>query len=301
VDLSIVLVNFNDGPRLRACLSSLAQNPPAAEHEILVVDNASADGSPDAVRREFPAVRVLANPVNAGFSAANNRGVAESRGPFLLFLNTDTIVPAGALDALLARVASDASIGGVGPALIRAPGDYQVSFGNRVGFFAQIFQKFVLNPRWKRALRRRGAGRAAKKEREVGWLSAACLLCRREAFERAGGFDERFFIYFEDVDLCARIRAAGWRLHFVPSVEVRHEGGATTTATPERRAASRLEYRRSQARYYRKHASRASRLLLRASLRVNVASLRLRGAFRGEAGRALAEGYRRLLRGEEGP
>jgi N-acetylglucosaminyl-diphospho-decaprenol L-rhamnosyltransferase len=300
VDLSIVLVNFNDGPRLRACLASLAQNPPAAEHEILVVDNASTDGSPDAVRREFPAVRVLANPVNAGFSAANNRGVAEGRGPFLLFLNTDTIVPAGALDALLTRVASDASVGAVGPALIHAPGDYQVSFGNRVGFFAQIFQKLVVNPHVKRALRR-GAGRAAKNEREVGWLSAACLLCRREAFERAGGFDERFFIYFEDIDLCARIRAVGWRLRFIPSVEVRHEGGATTTATPERRAASRLEYRRSQARYYRKHASRASRLLLGASLRMNVAFLRLRGAFRGKAGRALAEGYRRLLRGEEGP
>ena len=296
MDLSIVLVNYNDGRRLRACLASLAAHPPAAEHEILVIDNASIDGSLEDVRREFPAVRPIANPTNAGFSAANNRGVAESRGRFLLFLNTDTLVPAGALDALLARFAADPALGAVGPALVHAPGDYQVSFGNRVGFFAQIFQKFALNPRHKRALRLRRT-----REREAGWLSAACLLCRREAFEKAGGFDERFFIYFEDIDLCARIRAAGWRLLFVPSVEVRHEGGATTTATPERRAESRIEYRRSQLYYYRKHASRASRRLLRASIRASIALLRLRGAFRGETGRALAARYRALLREEKAP
>jgi N-acetylglucosaminyl-diphospho-decaprenol L-rhamnosyltransferase len=290
MDLSIVLVSYNDVRRLRACLAALKENPPSAEHEILVVDNASTDGSPEAVRREFLDVRVIANPGNAGFSAANNRGVAASRGRFLLFLNTDTLVPRGALTALLERLASDPSAGAAGPALVHGPGDYQVSFGNRVEFFAQVFQKFVLNPRWKRALRRR------RDEREAGWLSAACLLCRREAFEQTGGFDERFFIYFEDIDLCVRMRKADWKLLYVPSVEVSHEGGATTSSTPALRAESRFEYRRSQLTFYRKHNSRASRRLLRASLRMNLVLLGLRGAFRGEAGRALKARYRELLR-----
>jgi GT2 family glycosyltransferase len=166
-----------------------------------------------------------------------------------------------------------------------------------VGFAAQIYQKFVLNPRRKRALRKGKMPDA----REVGWLSGACLLCRREAFERAGGFDERFFLYFEDIDLCFRIRKAGWKLLFVPAVEIGHEGGGTTSASPAVRAASRLEYRQSQILFYGTHASRISRRLLRASLRLNVAFLGLHGAFRGEAGRALKGRYRSLLKAEDGP
>ena len=291
--VSIILVNYNDRRRLLECLASLRGDPGAAAFEILVVDNASTDGSPDAVRAAFPDVRLIVNPDNAGFSQANNRGVAQSRGEFLLFLNTDTRVPAGAIGALADRLRSDPSAGAVGPALVHGRGDYQVSFGNQVGFAAQIFQKFVLNPRHKRALRRK------RPEREVGWLSAACLLCRREAFERAGAFDERFFLYFEDIDLCFRIRKAGWKLVFVPAVEVGHEGGATTSATPAVRAASRFEYRRSQLLFYGKHGSRISRRLLRAALRLNIAWLGAAGAFRGDAGRALKARFRSLLRAEK--
>jgi GT2 family glycosyltransferase len=297
MDLSIVLISYNDLGRLRACLGSLGENPPAAEHEILVVDNASTDGTVEAIRREFPGVGVIQNQENAGFSAANNRGAGQSRGRSLLFLNTDTLVPPGALTALLDRLASDPSIGAVGPALLHGPGDYQVSFGNRVNFFAQVFQKFVLNPRWKRALRKRSR-RREEFGREAGWLSAACLMCRREAFDAVGGFDERFFIYFEDIDLCVRLRAAGWKLRYVPAVEVVHEGGATTSATPALRAASRFEYRRGQLYYYRKHNSASSRRLLRASLRMNLVFLGWKGAFRGEEGRALKAKYRDLLREE---
>jgi GT2 family glycosyltransferase len=293
--VSIILVNHDDRRRLLACLASIRSDPGTAAYEILVVDNASGDRSSEAVRAAFPDVRVIANPDNAGFSIANNRGAAQSRGAFLLFLNTDTLVPAGAIGALVERLRSDLYVGAVGPALVHAPGDYQVSFGNKVGFAAQIYQKFVLNPRHRRALRKR----KMRDAREVGWLSAACLLCRREAFERAGGFDERFFLYFEDIDLCFRIRKAGWTLLFVPAVEVGHEGGATTSATPAVRVASRFEYRRSQLLFYAKHGSRISRRLLRASLRLNVAFLGARGAFRGEAGRALKARYRSLLKAEK--
>jgi GT2 family glycosyltransferase len=285
MDLSIVYVNFNDGRNLEASLASLEANPPDFEHEVLVVDNASTDGSRDLIIRKFPSVRWMANAENEGFAKANNKGARESRGAYLLFLNTDTIVPAGALDRLLGRMKAETRAGAAGPALVRDKG-CQVSFGNRVSFVAQFFQKAFLNPYYKATLRRR------RTTRNVGWLSAACLLCRRPAFEAAGGFDERFFIYFEDIDLCYRLRKAGRTLLFIPEIEVRHEGGSTTAP---RRAESRFEYRRSQLYFYAKHNSRTSDRLLRFYLRLNVLALRIRGAFRGDEGAKLREAYRRLL------
>lgn len=286
MDLSIILVNFNDGRRLEACLSSIVANPSARAHEIIVVDNASTDGSRDIVTQKYPSVRWVANATNEGFAKANNRGVRESRGKYLLFLNTDTVVPAGALDRLLARLKADTQAGAAGPALAR-DGGYQVSFGSRVSFVGQFFQKIFLNPFYKVTLRSRRTVRA------VGWLSAASLLCRRAAFEQVGGFDERFFIYFEDIDLCYRLRQAGWTLLFVPDIRVRHEGGSTTVP---RRAESRFEYRRSQLYFYAKHNSRVSHRVLRFYLKWNVRGLAVRGAFRGEAGSVLREKYGRLLR-----
>jgi GT2 family glycosyltransferase len=286
VDLSIILVNFNDVRRLEACLSSIVAYPSGCAHEIIVADNASTDGSRDVVAQKFPHVRWVANAANEGFAKANNRGVRESRGEYLLFLNTDTVVPAGALDRLLARIKADERAGAAGPALVH-DGGYQVSFGNRVSFAGQFFQRIFFNPFYKMTLGRRRTARAA------GWLSAACLLCRRTAFEQAGGFDEHFFIYFEDIDLCYWLRRAGWTLLFVPDIRVCHEGASTTAP---RRAESRFEYRRSQLYFYAKHNSRVSLRLLRFYLAWNVRGLAVCGAFRGEVGSKLREKYRRLLR-----
>ena len=291
MDLSIILVSYNDRRRLDACLSSLQKHPPSVGHEVIVVDNASSDGTRDWIAGAFPSIRLIANPENAGFSKANNLGVRESRGEFLLFLNTDTVVPPGALDSLLAKLVSDPSLGAAGPALLHGPRSYQVSFGRSVNFGAQFWQKLVLNPYHKVRLKKGG------KDRAVGWLSAACLLCRRTAFEQAQGFDERFFIYFEDIDLCRRLRKAGWKLVHVPAIRVFHEGGATTSP---RAAASRFEYRRSQLYYYRKHNSRVSDGLLRAYLRLNFRWLAVRGAFRSEAGARLKQRYADLLSRKSG-
>jgi len=289
--VSVILVNYNDGPHLEACLESVRTTIPSGR-EIILVDNASTDGSADRAAAFFPEVRLIANPTNVGFSRANNRAVGESRGEFLLFLNTDTVLAPGAVEALLKEAGKDLEVGAAGPALIRGPGRYQVSFGRRVNFPSQFLQKAVVNPYRKAQLR------FARKTRPVGWLSAACLLCRREAFAAVGGFDERFFIYFEDIDLCLRMRKAGWKLLYVPAAEVVHEGGATTAP---RRGLSRLEYRRSQVAFYEKHNSRASLVLLRAYLRTALALGRWRGAFRVPEGRELRRDYRALLgRGRRG-
>lgn len=285
--VSVILVNFNDRERLRTCLNSLRAQ--ALVPEITVVDNASTDGSGALVASEFPEVRWIALPENAGFGKANNAGVRAAKGDPLLFLNTDTVVPPGALSALAARLASDPRAAAVGPALVRPSGRFQVSFGRSVGLAGQSLQKFFLNPVQERTLPRSG------RLRSVGWLSAACLLCRRDSFEAAGGFDEEFFLYFEDIDLCARLRKAGGRLLFDPSVKVVHEGGSTTSV---RSAASRFEYRRSQVLFYGKHRSRMSEAILRFLLRIEFRRLKARGAFEGKDGAALLTRYERLLKGD---
>ena len=285
--VSVILVNFNDRDRLSACLRSLRGQEPVPE--IIVVDNASDDGSLDLLAAEFPEVRRLALAENGGFGKANNAGVLAATGELLLFLNTDTVVPPGAVNALAGRLSSAPDAAAAGPALARPSGRFQVSFGRSVGLFGQSLQKFLLNPLHERTLPR------SRKVRSVGWLSAACLLCRRSAFEAAGGFDEEFFLYFEDIDLCVRMRNAGGRLLFDPSVKVVHEGGATTAPRAE---ASRFEYRRSQLLFYRKHRPPRSAGILLALLQAEIRRLERRGAFGGIDGAALKARYERLLKGD---
>jgi GT2 family glycosyltransferase len=286
--VSVILVSYNDGERLSACLDSLRAQGPGPDLEIVVADNASTDGSGERIPFRYPEVRWIALPQNAGFAKANNIGVRAAKGGLLLFLNTDTVVPPGAVRALAARLDAEPGAAAVGPALVRPSGLFQVSFGRSVGLFGQSIQKLLWNPLHERTLPR------SRRVRSAGWLSAACLLCRRSAFEAAGGYDEDFFLYFEDIDLCARLRRSG-RLLFDPAVKVVHVGGATTAP---RAGASRFEYRRSQVLFYRKHRSRFAVRALLFLLGMNVRRLDAQGAFAGPEGAALRERYARLLKGD---
>lgn len=267
--LSVVLVLYNDRARIVRALDSIGAAAAGIPHEIIVVDNASADGGADFVERTRPSAVLLRNADNAGYSRANNRGAAASRGAVLAFLNTDIVVRPGAFEALLAELNAHPETGACGPALETPRGGFQVSFGGRRTFGREMLAKLLGNALTARRLARRRA------RREVEWVSGAFLAARREAFEAAGGFDERFFLYYEDIDLCLRLRAAGRSVVFVPEAAALHEGGAVTSARPLR---SRYEYRRSQLLFYRKHNGPASRFLLRLALRAGFALLRLRGA-----------------------
>ena len=290
--VSVILVNHNDRSHLEDCLVSLASSVCQLGAEVIIVDNASTDGSRELLEGEFPEVRLIANHVNAGFAAANNQAVRESRGEHLLFLNTDTVLFPETVGFLLEELSGDPEVGAVGPALIHRDHSFQVSFGFRVSFFSQLWQKYVLNPLFKRRLPR------MTERREVGWLSAAFLLTRRDVFEKAGCFDERFFIFFEDIDLCYRIRENGYRLIFLPRARAIHEGGATTSALKYRR---RVEYVKSQLYFYVKHGSRAGRFLLRTYLKWGFRMSALFGLrtseekslFRSEIGPLLGKGQRR--------
>jgi GT2 family glycosyltransferase len=264
--LSIIIVSYNARGDLERCLAALHAAPPAATHEIVVVDNGSTDGSVQAARR-LGDVRVIENGANVGFARANNIGIRASAGLNLLLLNSDTSVPAGAIDRLLAELDADPSVAVVGPRLVDGQGRAELSFGRMIGPLNELRQK---------RLGRRSVDELTRTRRYPDWVSGACLLARRADAEAVGLFDERFFMYTEDVDFCAAIRARGRRILFVPQVEVVHLRGRSAAAAPVETSAA---YRRSQMAFYEKHHPLWAPLLR--------LYLRLRGVgWAGKAGKA---------------
>lgn len=249
--LSIVIVSYNARAHLENCLASLATAPPRTPHEILVVDNASTDGSAAAVRDGWPGVRLIALEQNRGFAAGNNVGIRAAAGTLVLLLNSDTVVPPGAIDALIARLQAHPLAAAAGPRLVDAAGRAELSFGPMISPLGELRQKIVA------ALHARGVPpvsrwveRAAHRERYVDWVSGAALLVYRGEAEAAGLLDERYFLYTEDVDFCAAIRARGRRILFAPSAQITHVRGRSRAAAP---AAMNAAYRRSQVAFYEKH------------------------------------------------
>jgi GT2 family glycosyltransferase len=248
--LSIVIVSYNACADLERCLESLATSPPAIAHDIVVVDNASTDGSAEAARRR-PSVQVIAQARNAGFAAGNNAGIRATRGALILLLNSDTIVPAGAIDTLVGRLEAHPSAAVAGPRIVDGAGRLEISTGPMISPLGELRQK-TLGMLYDRGFGPavRSVERAAGRERFVDWVSGACLLVRRADAEAVGLLDERFFLYTEDVDFCASLRAAGRRILFTPAAGITHLRGRSRASAPE---ASNAAYRRSQLEFYAKH------------------------------------------------
>ncbi len=256
-ELAVIIVSHNCRDCLRACLDSLRPEVTSRLAEVILVDNNSSDGSQTLVRTSFPWVRLIENKENVGYARANNQGVRLTLADYILFLNPDTVIPPGSISALLEELKKRPDTAAIGPRLVRPTGSYQVSFGKKISFLAQMLQKLFLNPYFRMRLK------FSSRPREVGWLSGACLLVRRQPLEEAGLFDENFFLYFEDIDLCYRLRRRGYKLIFFPRLDVLHRGGASTFALG---FGNRREYRRSQIYFYQKHNSPLSLFLLRAYL-----------------------------------
>jgi GT2 family glycosyltransferase len=253
-DLSVVIVSWSCRDELADCLASLAGAPRDVERETIVVDNASADGTAEMVRERFPDVRLIANETNRGFAAANNQGIRLARGRNLLFLNPDTVVREGALGELVRTLDRDDGIGACGARLLGADGSTQSSVRSFPTFAALLHQYTPLRMLGvlKGAYRRYRArdfdyGRSA----DVDALMGAALCVPRRVLDRVGPFDERFFVYFEEVDLCRRIRAAGLRNRFVAEARITHVGGVSASRAPASRYLCR-----SMFRYMRKHRGR---------------------------------------------
>ena len=257
--LAIVIVSFNAREDLARTLGSLHESPPATPHEIVVVDNASADGAAAMVRERFPAVRVLEAGGNLGFARANNIGIRATTGELVLLLNPDTVAPAGALDAMVARIDQMARVAALGPRLVDADGRAELSFGVVYNPWSEARRKIALALDARGfAPTRRWIDGATRRQRVVDWVSGACLLVRRTAGDAAGWLDERYFMYAEDVDFCAALRAGGGQVLFSPVAEIVHLRGRSGQTTPGPTADA---WRASHLAFYRKHLPQWARLL----------------------------------------
>jgi len=248
--LSIVIVSYNARACLVDCLASIARHPASVPLETLVVDNASSDGSADVVEAQFPAARVIRNPRNAGFAAANNVGIRASRGELVLLLNNDAAVSAGALDRLIEALAADPGAAIAAPRLIDPGGRTEISTGRRLGPFTELGRK-VFGRLYERGVPGTSwlVGRRFGRVHTPDWASGACLLVRRADAEAVGLFDERYFMYLEDVDFCAALRARGRRVRFVPGAVVTHRRGGSASSAAD----TALAHRRSHLAFYEKH------------------------------------------------
>lgn len=248
--LDIVIVNYNTADDLDACLAALHASPPAALRRTTVVDNASTDDSANRLVTRWPSVELIRMDRNVGFGAANNIALRREGAPLVLLLNSDTVTPPGAIDTLVDRLRATGAVA-AGPRLIDGDGRPEMSFGSMLSPTAELRQLWRgrlarSNARWAR----RVVARLVSAERDVDWVSGACLLLRRDAARQAGFFDERYFMYEEDVDLCAALRQRGGRILFTPRAEIVHRRGAAVARTG--RPVSAL-YDRSHLAFYEKH------------------------------------------------
>jgi len=249
--LSIVIVTFNSATEIDACLASLAVHGALVDRETLVIDNASSDGTAAAVRARWPGVRVLDAGRNLGFAGGSNLGIRQTAGELILLLNPDTIVRPGALEALIAALDARSDAAVAGPRIVDGDGRPELSFGWMISPVAELRQKLLVKGHDRGLpLVAEYVDRITSRPRDVGWVSGACLLVRRADAEAVGLLDERFFMYAEDVDFCAAIRARGRAVIFVPASQVVHLRGRSVASSPK---ATEMAYRRSQLAFYVKH------------------------------------------------
>ena len=264
VELTIILVTHQSREVLADCLRSIAAHPPPGEHEILVVDNASTDGTRELLDTEFPAAAVIANETNLGFAKANNQALRRARGRYILLLNNDSLIQLGAFEALLGFMHAHPRAGICGPKVLNADGTLQKqcrrSFALPWDLFCYFIGLAALFPRSRLCARYLMTYMDEDETHEADAVSGACMLIRREVIEQVGLLDERFFAYQEDADYCFRSRQAGWQVHYVPAARVIHLGGmGGSRAHPYR---SIYEWHRSYFIYYRKNLARRYFFLL---------------------------------------
>jgi GT2 family glycosyltransferase len=305
VQLSIIIVSWNTRDLLERCLASVREDSRAAQAvglavglEVIVVDNASVDGSSEMVRERFPEVRLIESRQNLGFARANNVAFRQCTGQYVLLLNPDTEVRPGALAALLRFMDGRPEAGAAGARLLNPDSSLQPSCDRAPTLSREFWRLLHLDNLWPYAVYRMHEW-PWDANREVDVACGACLILRREALREVGLLDEDYFIYSEEVDLCRRLRERGWRIFWVPSASVVHYGGQST-----RQAASAMFLRLYQGKvlYFRKSRGRRAAelyklIVLVASLgRLLVSPLAwLERPPRRQQHLALAGDYRRLV------
>jgi hypothetical protein len=255
-DVTIIIVSWNTREILRHCLRSVYENAGAVDFQVIVVDNASADGSAEMVAKDFPQVQLIANPDNRGFAAANNQGMALARGRYILLLNSDTIVLDKAIEKTAAFAAEHPKAAVVGCRVLNADHTIQNScfmFPSALNLLLSFTYGYKLFPKSRFWGREQMTHWDRSDARAVDVISGCFMLVRREAIEQVGRMDEAFFMYAEETDWCYRFRQAGWTVMFVPSASIIHLGGASSQQVVSK---MRLQVSGSILYFLKKHKSR---------------------------------------------
>jgi GT2 family glycosyltransferase len=256
--LSIIIVNWNGGQVLLDCLESIYSRVHPFAFEVIVIDNASTDGSPEQVAGRFPQVHLARNSENLGFAGGNNRALEMAHGRYRLLLNSDTLVLDDALEILLEEMDSHPKTGIMGCRLHFPEGHLQRSFGGFPNLFTELLDQTMLH-RLITACRMRGG--AYDKPHEVDWVTGACMLVRQEVFAQIGGLDEGYHMFLEDVDWCLRAREAGWRVRYTPRARIVHIKGFSSRLVMPRMI---VEDQYSAFRFFRKHRGPSGEPILKA-------------------------------------
>lgn len=263
--IGVAIISYNTAQLLRRCLATVVAD---TRGPVVVIDNQSSDGSAELVRREFPGIQLRAED-NRGYGAAANRAIAELQTRYVLLLNADTELTPGAVNALAAYLDDHAAAAMAGPRLVTIAGTFDPSAHRFPTPLALLLQESGVRRLFR--LEHRNEWRT----RSVDWILGAALAIRREAFEAVGGFDEGYFLYQEEVDLCHRLRAAGWQIHYAPVATVLHVGGASTS---QRAAETFGQFVRSTRRFARLRLSRSRAAGVRAVLAAVLAGRLVRDA-----------------------
>lgn len=289
-ELTITICSWNTIEDTRACLVSIERCRDEADFEVIVVDNASTDGSADMIRHEFPWVRLLEPGENLGFTGGHNLALAQKQGRHSALLNSDTVVHPGAIAAIIAYMRAHPESGVVGPKLLNPDGSLQYScrrFPNPVAaafrntWLGRLFPQNravtdYLMTDWDHA-----------SVRDVDWVSGAALFIREEVYEKIGGLDPHFFMYCEDVDICKRVWNAGWKVTYLPDAVITHAIGRSTDRVANKMI---VRFHKSMFRYYAKHIAPKFFLFRYPALALAAGALALR------AGLFLAQNARDAMR-----
>ena len=274
MELSIIIVSWNVKSLLRDCLNSLSRAIAAAPDlstEVIVVDSASSDGSPDMVRQEFPWVRLIASEKNLGYAGGNNRGIDTARGRFFFLLNPDTVVHPDILHQLVDFMDRHPQSGAVGPQLLWPDGSIQSS-RRRFPTLGSLFWESTLLGQWfpnNRYIRDyHCAGQTPDQPQLVDWVVGAAIFIRRDAWQQVGPIDEDYFMYFEETDWCRRAAEIGWLTYYLPGARLIHFEGKSSEQVI---AARTIRFQRSKLRYTRKYFGATWTAVLRVFLWITFA------------------------------
>ncbi len=291
--ISVVIVSYNTRDILRKCLEALFEHSSNLEFEVFVVDNDSRDGSAEMVAQEFPRVILTANKENLGFAAANNQAFALAQGEYILLLNPDAFVKPGAISRAAKFMRQNPGCGVCGGRIVDPDGSLNPSARRFPTWFSNFCTLSGLSSRFAGSSffnRHDFGGFAHDQVKEVDWVPGTFMFLRRSMLEDIGFFDERFYIYYEETDLCLRAKQAGWKVFFVPEAEVEHIGGASSKTRKDKAynmaSAQVMNFKmRSEYLYYRKHGGLAS-VLSHAGLELGWHALRMGvNVLRGKDGR----------------